>query len=486
MDRRKVPFQSIKPDHIGLYSCGPTVYDYAHLGNMRAYLFVDTLRRVLEYRGYQVKHVMNITDVGHLTDDADQGADKLEVGAKREQKTAWDVARFYETAFFQDIAQLNIEHPTVTPRATEHIPEQIALIEALERRGFTYRISDGIYFDTAKLPDYGKLARLSGQSLQAGARVEVNQEKLHARDFALWKFSEPTGSETLSAVRSAESNGLVSEKSFDGAQDHVAKPRRDMEWPSPWGKGFPGWHIECSAMSVKYLGQPFDIHTGGIDHVPIHHTNEIAQSEAATSKTLANYWLHNEFFMVDGAKMAKSAGTFLTLKDITDRKYDPLAFRLFALGTHYRHPLNFTWEGIGAAANALRHLRAEVGRLAGEPTTVPSEVEEGFVRAISDDLNTPQALAVLQEMLKRPDLEAGEKLAAVTAWDRVFGLKLTEHRMVEVPVAVEQLFAEYQSARKEKDFARSDTLRAKIAEQQYRVEDVSKDESRLIPIDNRG
>jgi len=451
MDRRKVPFQPINPNQVGVYSCGPTVYDYAHLGNMRAYLFVDTLRRVLEYRGLQVNHVMNITDVGHLTDDADSGDDKLALGAAREGKTAWDVARFYETAFFHDTARLNIEVPTVSPRATEHIPEQIALIEQLERRGFTYRITDGIYFDTAKLADYGKLARLSQQQLKEGARVEVNPEKHHPRDFALWKFSK-------------------------------VDEQRHMEWPSPWGKGFPGWHVECSAMSVKYLGQPFDIHTGGIDHVPIHHTNEIAQTEAATNKTLANYWLHNEFIQENGSKMAKSAGGFLKLQDIVDRGFDPLAFRYLALGTHYRHPLNFTWDGLDAAANGLRHLRNDLRRLEVEPTQLPAALDEAFVRAVSDDLNTPQALALLQETLKQPDLSDGEKLAAVQAWDRVFGLKLLEEAPQALPAEVVALFAEYQGARAAKDFAVSDRIRADLSMHGYTVEDGA-DGSKLLPHD---
>ncbi len=467
MDRRKVPFMPIHPDTVGLYSCGPTVYDYAHLGNLRAYIFVDTLRRVLEYRGLAVKHVMNITDVGHLTDDADQGNDKLQVGAEREGKTAWDVARFYETAFFEDLKQLNIEDPTVTPRATDHIPEQIALIEQLERRGFAYRTSDGIYFDTAKLPDYGKLARLSEQQLLAGARIEVNPEKLHARDFALWKFSEPTGSETLSAARSAQSNGLST------------RPRRHMEWSSPWGKGFPGWHIECSAMSVKYLGQPFDIHTGGIDHIAIHHTNEIAQSEAATSKTLANYWLHNEFFQVDGGKMSKSAGTYILLKDVIDRGYDPLAFRYLALGTHYRHPLNFTWQALDAAANGLVNLRETIARLAGVPTEVPFDANNEFLRAISDDLTTPQALGVPQGSLKDPNVDDGAKLAAVAAWDRVTGLKLLESQSAAIPSDIQTLLASYQVARQAKQYVESDKIRATLSARGYRVEDTA-DGSRII------
>ena len=449
MDRRKVPFKPLDEGRVGLYSCGPTVYDFAHLGNMRAYLFVDTLRRVLEYRGFDVHHVMNITDVGHLTDDADQGEDKLEVGSLREKKSAWEVAKFFEQAFFRDLNLLNAEHPKETPKATDHIAEQIELIWELEKRGFTYRISDGIYFDTAKLRDYGKLGNLAEQDQKAGARVEVNLDKLRPRDFALWKFSPKDST-------------------------------RQMEWPSPWGKGFPGWHIECSAMSVKYLGQPFDIHTGGVDHIAIHHTNEIAQTEAATGKNLANYWMHVEYLQQNGGKMAKSAGAFIRLDDIISRGYEPLVFRYFALGTHYRHPLNFTWEGIEAASNGLKNLREHVSRLSGSATSVPAELEDAFARAISDDLNTPQALALLQETLKNSQLDDGVKLAAVEAWDRVFGLKLMDSRALTVPDSVQALFSEYQAARKAKDFATSDRIRAELAQKGFHVEDSASGESRLL------
>jgi len=475
MERRKMPFTPIQSGKVGLYSCGPTVYNYAHLGNLRTYLFVDSLRRVLEYRGLTVRHVMNITDVGHLTDDADAGVDKLEVGAAREHKTAWDVAKFYTKAFIRDLERLNIEHPTVMPRATDYIPQQVALIEELERRGFTYITDDGVYFETAKLPDYGKLARLDRQQLRSGVRIEVNTQKRHPQDFALWKFSEPDST-------------------------------RHMEWPSPWGKGFPGWHIECSAMSVGELGQPFDIHTGGIDHIANHHTNEIAQTEAATGKTLANYWLHGEFLVDESGKMAKSKGGFLRLESVIEKGINPLVFRYLALGTHYRHPLTFSWDSLEAAANGLKNLREQVARLddgQGELShsaaltsevrdsetsevfwrsakgTVSTELEDDFLRAISDDLNLPQALALLHDVLKS-DRSDAEKLATVASWDRVLGLKLMDRRSVTLSSALAEKLAAYEAARRTKDFMASDQLRAELMKDGYTVEDLVDGTSRLI------
>ncbi len=497
LDRRKVPFTPIHPGQVGLYSCGPTVYDYAHLGNLRTYLFVDSLRRVLEYRGLMVRHVMNITDVGHLTDDADAGLDKLEVGAEREHKSAWEIAAFYTEAFLRDLERLNIERPTVMPKATDFIPQQIALIEQLEQRGFTYRTSDGIYFDTSQLPDYGKLARLERQTLRAGARIEVNPDKRHPSDFALWKFSDVNSDIPTSDLRNLASD--------------IRPPssgRRHMEWPSPWGTGFPGWHIECSAMSVGELGQPFDIHTGGIDHIAIHHTNEIAQTEAATGTTLANYWLHGEFLVDESGKMAKSKGGFLRLESVAEKGIDPLAYRYFVLGTHYRHPLSFSWDAVAAAANGLANLRKQVARLdegaevsdfsdsskvnramtlakwRSDPKLsnkrVPTDLEDQFLRAISDDLNLPQALALLHETLGS-DRSAREKLTAVAAWDRVFGLKLMDDRSATLPLAITEQLAAYEAARRTKDFATSDQLRTELTAAGYKVEDLADGSSRLLP-----
>src|SRR6478672_237329 len=310
---------------VGIYTCGPTVYDYQHIGNYRTFLFEDTLKRVLRFNGYRVRHVMNITDVGHLTSDADTGEDKMEKGARRTGRTAWEIAALYTQAFQEDIAALNIEPPDVLPRATDHIPEQIEFIADLERRGFTYATADGIYFDTSHQPDYGFLARLDLAGLEAGKRVGLG-DKRNATDFALWKLSPPSSA-------------------------------RQMEWDSPWGKGFPGWHIECSAMAQKYLGDYFDVHCGGEDHIPVHHTNEIAQTVARVGTRLANFWMHGYFLVQNDAKMAKSAGEFLRVAALVDRGYDPLAFRYLCLTGHYRTQLNFTWEALDAAATGLARMR---------------------------------------------------------------------------------------------------------------------------------
>lgn len=427
---------------MGIYTCGPTVYGYAHLGNFRAYLFADSLRRMLEYLGLATKHVMNITDVGHLTGDVDEGEDKVELAARAEGKTAWEIASFYTDAFLEDSARLNITKPHVIAKATAHIPEQIALVKTLEEKGYAYRADDGVYFDTSKFASYGPLTGQSLEELQAGARVEENPSKRHPFDFALWKFSKP------------------------GEQ-------RQMEWESPWGVGYPGWHIECSAMSTKYLGQPFDIHTGGIDHVFPHHTNEIAQSEAATGEPLAKLWLHNEFMTVDGQKMSKSLGNTYTLQDLVDRGHDPLAFRYFALGTHYRKPLNFTWEAIKQADQGLANLRAAVRELEpGDGGAVSEELEAEFRRRIVDDIGAPQALALLWETL-RSDRSDAEKAAAVRQWDQFFGLGLAEElgKTIEVPAEVEHLVSEREAARSAQDFARSDALRREITNLGYTVDD---------------
>jgi len=318
-------FSPLNPQYVGIYCCGPTVYDFAHIGNLRTYLFEDILRRTLEFNGYQVRHVMNITDVGHLTSDADTGEDRMEKGSRRTGKSAWEIAELYTQEFKLDLARLNIQEPHIWCRATEHIPEQIELIKCIERKGFTYRTSDGIYFDTSKLSDYGHLARLNIEGLQAGRRVEVG-EKRNSTDFALWKFSPTT-------------------------------EKRQMEWDSPWGIGFPGWHIECSAMAVKYLGAYFDIHCGGEDHIMVHHPNEIAQTQACYGTRLANFWMHGSFLKIDSSRMGKSVGNFMTLKDIMNQGYDALVWRLYCLNAHYRAKLNFSIEGLNQAATALERLR---------------------------------------------------------------------------------------------------------------------------------
>lgn len=447
-------FKPISPEEVGLYSCGPTVYNPPTIGNLRSYVFSDVLRRSLELFGNNVKHVMNITDVGHLVGDGDEGEDKVEREARAKGQTAWDIARVYEAMFKEDLDSLNIKRPDIMPRATDHIDEQIDLIQELEQKGYTYRTSDGIYFDTSKFADYGKFSGQKLEEKKEGARVEENPEKRNPADFALWKLSEPRrASPALDAGSS--------------------RPKRHMEWMSPWGKGFPGWHIECSAMSVKYLNQPFDIHTGGIDHIPVHHENEIAQSVAAHGKPLANYWMHNEFLLVDGKRMGKSEGNAYTLQDVVDKGFDPLAFRYYCLGTHYRSKMNFTWDGVESASHALSNLKSQLRNLPTasiEPKN--GEWKEAFEAAISDDLNTPKALAALWDMLKA-DLSGEEKSALVVYMDKVFGLKLADEigKQIEIPDDIRKLAEERSAARLAKDWEASDRLRDELAAKGWQIED---------------
>lgn len=447
LTRQKETFKSIVPGKAGLYTCGPTVYNFAHIGNLRTYIFEDILHRVLKFNEYQVTQVLNITDVGHLTDDADAGEDKMEAGAAREQKSVWDIAKFYTDAFFKDMADLNILEPQIICKATDHIQEQIDLVKKLEAKGFTYQTSDGIYFDTSKLSDYGKLAKLDIAGMNAGNRVCMGEKKNHT-DFALWKFS-PTNSKRL------------------------------MEWNSPWGVGFPGWHIECSAMSLKYLGEHFDIHTGGIDHIPVHHTNEIAQNEAALGHQTVNYWLHGEFLLTNDDRMGKSKGNFLTLQTLKDKQYDPLAYRYLCLGAHYRSKLNFSWEALDGATNALRKLQQVVAALALEvdqSSEVDTVVMEEFTARVSDDLDMPGALAVLWNMV-HSQLDPGKKLATLFAMDAVFGLHFeaafsdASSVQANLPPDVVELVESREIARDGKNWLESDRLRDVIAKRGYKVED---------------
>ena len=430
-----------KDGSVGLYACGPTVYDYQHIGNYRTFLFEDTLRRVLEWNGYRVKHVMNITDVGHLTSDADTGEDKMEKGARRTGRSAWEIAQLYTEAFRADLELLNIEHPTILCRATDHIAEQIAFIADLEKNGYTYRTADGIYFDTSKQPDYGHLARLDIHGLEAGKRVEPGEKRLPT-DFALWKFSAPG-------------------------------EKRQMEWDSPWGKGFPGWHIECSAMAQEYLGDFFDIHCGGEDHIPVHHTNEIAQTEARVGTRLANFWVHGYFLLLNDAKMAKSAGEFLRIQSLIDRGYDPLAYRYLCLTGHYRTQLNFTWDALDAAATGLARMRQGFHALPDDPGAQPDAAYvERFADFINDDLNVPRALAIAWEVL-RGDLPPAVKRATLAQFDRVFGLRLAEWSPPEQPVpdAIKALADGRAAARKAKNWAEADRLRGELRAAGWEMED---------------
>lgn len=456
LTRRKDEFKPIKAGKVGMYSCGPTVYNYAHIGNLRAYIFADVLKRTLTHAGFDVKHIMNITDVGHLTGDRDMGEDKLEKAAREARKTAWDIASYYTDAFLDDIKKLNILLPDKLPKATGHIKDMIMLIEALEKKGFTYSTSDGVYFDTSKLPDYGKLAKLDIEGLKEGARVEKNEEKKNLTDFALWKFS-PTPS---------------SSPPYQGGERVGVVAKRHMEWESPWGIGFPGWHLECSAMSSKYLGQPFDIHTGGVDHVPVHHTNEIAQSESAYGKPLANFWLHNEFVTIDSGRMSKSEGNLLTLEDIEKKACSPLAYRYFVLGAHYRSKLNFSWEALAGAQNALDNLYASVAS-AVKPKIGCAEFEKEFFSAIDDDLDTPKALAVVWNMI-HSDYPPEAKLQSLIEFDKILGLSIKEtweELRRPVPEEIQNLVDKREKARKEENWSRADQLRKDIEKSGYEVKD---------------
>lgn len=442
LTRKKGEFKAIKDRKVGMYTCGPTVYDYAHIGNLRAYIFADVLKRALLYNGYEVKHIMNITDVGHLTGDRDMGEDKLAKTAAKLNKTAWEIASFYTDAFLHDIKELNILLPSRFPKATDHIKDMIALVRELEKKGFTYRTSDGIYFDTSKLSDYGKLAKLDLEGLKEGARVEINEEKRNPTDFALWKFS------------------------------HDDAKHRHMEWESPWGIGFPGWHIECSAMSSKYLGQPFDIHTGGADHIPVHHTNEIAQSEAAKGLPLANFWMHSEFVLIDESRMGKSEGNLITLEELKNRGYSPLAYRYFVLQGHYRSKLNFIREAMDGAQNALDNLYASTASAA-KPKIGCAEFEKEFFTAIDDDLDTPKALAVMWNMVNS-DYPPEAKLQSLLEFDKILGLSIREtweELRRPVPEEVQNLVEERERARKDENWPRADKIREKIEKSGYEIKD---------------
>lgn len=449
LSRSKEEFQAIKYPEVGLYTCGPTVYNFAHIGNLRTYLFEDWLKRVLLYNDFQVKHVMNVTDVGHLVGDGDSGEDKMEKGAAREGKSAWEIADFYLAAFKKDLEQLNILEANILCKVTDNIPEQIDLIQILENKGYTYRTSDGIYFDTSKFPDYNKLSRLKLEDLEEGARVEINPEKKNLTDFALWKFS-PVG------------------------------VKRQMEWESPWGIGFPGWHIECSALSLKFLKDSRDIHCGGADHINVHHTNEIAQSEAATGEKYFNYWLHGAFLNISGGKkMAKSDDNFLTLENAFLKKnLNPLAYRYAAAQVHYRKPMEYSEESFKQAQNAWKNLLKQIALLGEEKGEVNKIWKDSFVAAVNDDLNIPQALAITQDLLKS-DLNAADKLATALDFDRVLGFgfqdskNLTDNEvsLVELPQEVQVLALAREKARLDKNFTESDRLRDEIRSRGFALED---------------
>ncbi len=442
--RREVrEFVPLKDGIASLYCCGPTVYNYAHIGNLRTYIFEDVLRRTLELNGYKVEHVVNITDVGHLVSDADDGEDKMEKGAARTGKTAWEIAQIYTDAFMEDLKRLNIKTPTTLCKATDHIPEQIEAIQQIEAKDMCYRTSDGIYFDTSKDPNYGYLARLDVEGLQQGARVDKG-EKRNVTDFALWKFSPPD-------------------------------EQRQMEWDSPWGKGFPGWHIECSAMAAKYLGPLFDIHCGGKDHIPIHHSNEIAQAHACYGTNLSNYWMHGYFLQTDKEKMSKSSGEFLTTSTLIEKKYDPLAYRYFCLLAHYRSDIMFSWEALDSAVKALTRMREAYHRWS-DGGSVLSDYEQKFLSYINDDLNTSRAIALIWDLIKDNAVSEADKKATVNLIDQVLGLEISlwqPARAADIPPEAIALAEKRQQARADKDWATADQMRDELAALGYEVKDTS-------------
>lgn len=437
-------FAPLNPPKAGMYACGPTVYDYTHIGHVRKYINDDILRRILEYCGFDVTHVMNITDVGHLSSDGDEGEDKLEKGAKKFGKTPLDVARFFEKDFWDNLDQVNIKRPTVVCRATEHIEDQIALIEQLQERGYTYQTKSAVYFDVSKFEGYEKLSgqKLSEKEIGVRDDVVVDSEKRNPADFALWFFT--TGRFATHA----------------------------LHWSSPWGEGFPGWHIECSAMSMKYLGLSFDIHTGGIDHIPVHHTNEIAQSEGATGVPFVKYWVHHAFLNIGAEKMSKSKGNMYHLADFANKKYLPLAFRYLTFQTHYRTEMNFTWEALDGAQRALDKLYSLASSLPEANGRSAEKFEAKFFEAVELDLDMPKAISIMWGML-RSDEEGAKKATTLSRMDQILGLSIFDQaqELVNIPQSVLDLVEEREMYRRNKMFAKSDELRSKIEKLGYVLKD---------------
>ena len=459
LTRKKEVLKPIKPPQVTMYNCGPTVYQFPHIGNWRSFLIADLLRRSLDYLGYQTKQVMNITDVGHLTSDADSGQDKIELEAEKEKKSAQEIAEFYFQAFLEDGRQLNVQMPHVIPRASEHIAEMIKLIQRLEKKGYTYQTSDGIYFDTSKFKKYGRLSGQKPEQKKAGARIELSIEKKNPTDFALWKFSPKDA-------------------------------QRQQEWLSPWGTGFPGWHIECSVLSQKYLGQPFDIHTGGVDHIGVHHENEIAQSEAAYNKPLANYWVHVEFLQLKKVKMAKSSGGVITIKDLIEKGYNPLAYRLFVFSAHYQSKQSFSWPAMDQAQRNLNKIYQTANRLrdCSYQTKSKSKLDlaaarRNFKKHLRNNLDTPQMMATLFNLLTEVNqlidqkrlnrFEAQKALKTLLEWDQVLGIKIDEtiNRTRSLPREVQKLIQEREKKRRAKKWAEADQIRQKIQNLGYKIED---------------
>ena len=449
LSKTKEVFKPIQEQEVRIYSCGPTVYKNATIGNMRTNIFQDVLRRVLRYNGYILKHAMNITDVGHLVSDGDEGEDKMLKSAREEHKTPMQIAEYYTELFFDDLKALNIETPEIVCKATDHIKEMIEYVQKLVENGYAYETSTAIYFDVSKLDRYPILSNLDVEKQKAGARVEVDKEKKNPYDFALW---------------------------IKAPQNHL------MKWDSPWGKAYPGWHIECSAMGQKYLGEQFDIHTGGIDLIPTHHENEIAQSKGACGKIPANYWLHGEYLLIDGGKMSKSLGNVYLIKDIKDRGYDPIVYKLFSYSCHYRNKLNFTWEGIDGAAKSLERLRSSYqahlngkDELNKEDIDKLNEIEENFHKAINDDLNMPLAMSFVWE-LARFEKKHKEVANLLAKFDTVLGIRIDKiNEEEQLPEEILQIIEQRKQARANKDFGKSDELRDELIKRGYTVKDTKEE-----------
>jgi len=445
MSRTVEEFQALKPPQVGIYCCGPTVYDFQHIGNFKTFMFEDLLVRTLRYIGYQVKHVMNITDVGHLVGDGDSGEDKMIVAMRREGKTAYQIAEFYTDKFFVDWDKLGLKRPDVVCRATQHIEAMIKLAERLEKNGLTYFSAGNLYFDVSKFQSYGKLAKLDLEKLKAGARIEVDPNKKNPQDFVLW----------------------FTKSKFEN---------QEMQWDSPWGRGYPGWHIECSAMSMQYLGEEFDIHCGGIDHVPVHHTNEIAQSEGATQKPWVKIWMHGEFMKINDEKMSKSTGKFIVLDDLIKDGFEPMAYRFLCLGSHYRSQLNFTVDVMQNAASSLNRLKSQVIALKAEGSKsglVSEKFKKEFISGICDDLNFPKALSVVWAVLGDKELKPAEKLSTLFDLDQVLGLGMESWKESSeaIPAEIQAIMQKRESARNSRDWALSDSLRDEAKKLGFLIED---------------
>ncbi|MCI8290832.1 MAG: cysteine--tRNA ligase [Clostridia bacterium] len=445
LSRQKEIFKSIDENRVRMYSCGPTVYYFAHIGNLRTYLFMDNLRRVLKYNGYELMHAMNITDVGHLESDADDGEDKMAKAARRENKDPYEIAKFYTEKFMIDLDKLNIEKPEIICKATEHIKDMEEYVEKIIENGYAYETKDTIYFDTSKLDKYGVLSNINIDEQKAGARVEFDSEKKNVTDFALW---------------------------IKAPENHI------MKWDTFWGKCYPGWHIECSAMGRRYLGEHFDIHTGGIDHIPIHHENEIAQSKGYSGKIPANWWMHSEFLLIDGGKMSKSLNNVYTISDLEAKGFTAMDYRMFNFTSHYRNKLNFTWESLDSAKTSLARLKENYKiQFSGNEEVEDNVIEEyktRFNEAINDDLNMPQAMSVVWEVAKNP-VKSAKFAKLLLKFDEILGLKLDEEDKIhELPEDIQKIVDERKIARENKDWAKSDELRDILNEKGYIVKD-SKD-----------